>query len=1006
MSPISRYLSGRLPTRALLASIVGLAVLLSAIFTWSALRTSAATLNTTYQAESARLTGGAATAADHSGYTGNGFVAGYTDNHKGNATTTFSVTVPTAGEYVSALRYSNGTTAPMTLSVSVDWHSPLQLTLPPTADWNSWSTIPTPANLSPGVHTIAYSFGSSDSGNVNLDKITLTTAPRVPEGRYEAEYATLSGGATVASDHSGYTGSGFVAGYTDSHKATAATTFTVRIAKAGTVPVSLRYANGTTATMTLSVYVGSHRQAQLSLPPTAGWDDWNTKSTDMPMAAGNNSVSYRFDATDSGNVNLDSITVGAAVGGGSPPPSAPPTPSPVNSSGGADGGDAGSSGSTVYQAATAFRTGGPTVDTSLPGHSGSGYLTGFTAQGAETVIDVDVAKGGAHHLAVRYSNSSGSPQTLSLYANGLKVRQMALAPGTGWSQAHLTVQLRPGLNLIGLQHDAGDTGNVAIDSLSVNGGKALETQGASLTYTEYQAEEARTNGTVLPASTTYPSISAESVDRSAVKLKDTGQYVDFILSKPADAVVVRYSIPDTAGGTVTTAPLSLYANGVKATDLSLTNKYSWLYGAGYYDTNSPSNGPAHHFYDEVRYRNGTTWPAGTVLKLQKDAADTAASYTIDVLDAEQVAPAYTMPSGFVSAADYGVKPGSDVTAALNSALSSLSGTGKGLWLPPGTYDISGRVNLSSVALRGAGEWYTTLRSTAENGDGGLFATGGRIQIADLTISGDQTFRNNDQGAAAIEGSFASGSLIYDVWMEHTKVGLWANPGNGLLAFALRARDIFADGIHVHGGSSGTRVEQSNVRNTGDDNIALDTEGGNITGSTVSHNTVQLPVQANGIGVYGGGGNVIENNAVSDTVAFGSGITISTYFGQNFSGPTTVRDNLLVRAGSYHPNWGSDIGALWIYAADQGDITQPIDVNGNTISDSIHQAVLVSYGKRVTALSLDHDTIKGAGTYGFDLENVTGSMKVSHTSVTGTTSGAVHNAAPGFTIVRGPGNSGM
>ena len=40
-------------------------------------------------------------------------------------------------------------------------------------------------------------------------------------------------------------------------------------------------------------------------------------------------------------------------------------------------------------------------------------------------------------------------------------------------------------------------------------------------------------------------------------------------------------------------------------------------------------------------------------------------------------------------------------------------------------------------------------------------------------------------------------LIFDVWMEHTKVGLWAVPGTGLLASGLRARDIFADGVHVH-----------------------------------------------------------------------------------------------------------------------------------------------------------------------------------------------------------------
>jgi hypothetical protein len=134
---------------------------------------------------------------------------------------------------------------------------------------------------------------------------------------------------------------------------------------------------------------------------------------------------------------------------------------------------------------------------------------------------------------------------------------------------------------------------------------------------------------------------------------------------------------------------------------------------------------------------------------------------------------------------------------------------------------------------------------------------------------------------------------------------------------------------------------------------------------------------------------VENNKVSDTVAFGSGITISTYFGQGFSGPTTVRDNHLLRTGSYHSNWATDIGALWIYA-DTADITQPVSVTGNTIQDSTYQAVLLSYAKQISNLSFDHDTLTTAGTYGFDINNVTGGMTVSNTTVTGAKSGGLNN----------------
>jgi hypothetical protein len=805
---------------------------------------------------------------------------------------------------------------------------------------------------------------------------------------YEAESAALSGGAATATDHTGYSGSGFVGGYTDGNRGSAATTFSVSAANAGSAPVTLRYANGTNSIRTLSVYVNGTKAVTTSLPATADWNTWGTATENLTLRSGANTVAYRFDTADNGNVNLDNVTVGATA-----PPTTPPTTPP------------GSGDGQSYDAATAFATGGPAVATSLSGYAGAGYLTGFTAQGAQTQIDTAVPSAGSRAVSVTYANSTGSVQTLSLYLNGIRNSQISLPAGSGWLTAAKTVTLRSGLNLIGLQHDSGDTGNVAVDGVSVDGGTALAAQGATLPYTEYRAADSSTNGSVLPVSRAYPSLSAEATGRSAVQLTGTGKYVQITLAEPANSVVVRYSVPDTADGTATTAPLALYAGSAKVTDLTLTNKYAWLYGAGYYDTNNPGDGTGHHFYDDVRYKNSTTWPAGTVLKFQKDST-AGGTFTIDTVDTELVDPAYAMPAGYVSAATYGINPGgADVTSALNSALSQLSGTGKGLWLPAGTYAISGRVNLSNVSLRGAGAWYSTIQSTAENGGGGLYTTGGRNQIADLAIFGDHTFRNNDQGAPAIEGAFASGSLVLGVWMEHAKVGLWAVPANGLDVAGVRARDIYADGIHLHGGSSGSRVEQSNVRNTGDDNIALDTEGGNVTDCTVSHNTAQSPIQAGGIGVYGGGGNVVENNAVSDTVAFGSGINVSTAFGGNFSGRTTIRDNILTRAGSHNDNWNSDLGALWIFADAKGDITQPVDVTGNTIKDSSYQAVLLSYGHQISNLTFDHDTITGAGTYGIDINNVTGGMTISNTSVSGTSSAALNN--PGnYTVTRGPGNSGF
>ncbi|MEY9872110.1 hypothetical protein ABH931_001584 [Streptacidiphilus sp. MAP12-33] len=949
---------------------------------------------TVYEAESAALSGGAVVASDHTGYTGTGFVGGYTDTNKGAADTAFTVNASAAGAFTSTLRYSNGTGSTMTLSVYLDGTKTGQISLPATADWNTWGTVSTTLNLTAGSDTIGYRFDSTDSGNVNLDNISLAAVPPPPPGQYEAENAALSGGAVVAADHAGYTGTGFVGGYTDTNKGTADTVFTVTTSGAGATPVTLRYANGNGSAKTLSVYVNGTKVQQDALAATADWNTWAVQADTLTLSAGSNTIGYKFDSTDTGNVNLDNITVGSAA---SSSPTASPSPSPSSTGGTGQ----------VYQAANAFFTGGPALATSLAGYTGTGYLTGFTATGAVVDFTADVPSAGSYPVSLAYANSTGAAQTVSLYVNGVKAGQLSLPAGSGWLQSSAQSEpLRSGLNLIAYRADSGDSGNIAINSVTVTGGTALAAQGATLPYTEYAAASAQTNATVLPYSTTYPSLQAEATGRKAVQLTATGQYVQFTLTAPANSIVLRYSIPANSDGSTATAPLALYANGGKLQDLSLTTQYSWLYGGGYYDTRTPSNGVAHHFYDETRALIGN-WPAGTVLKLQKDAADTAASYTIDVLDAEQVDPAYAMPAtGYTSVTSYGVTPnsGADDTTAINNALSALSGTGTGLWFPAGTYLISGRISFAGVSIRGAGEWYTTIQSTSPNGSGGLFATGGVNQVADLSITGDQTFRNNDSGAAGIEGSFASGSLIYDVWMEHLKVGLWANPGNGLYVVGDRVRDVFADGIHVHGGSTGTRVDQTEVRNTGDDELALDTEGGNVTGCSLTNNTVSSPIQANGIGVYGGGSNTVANNLVSDTVAFGSGITVSTAFGGGFTGPTTVSGNALVRAGSYNSNWGSSLGALWIYAS-TADITAPVTVTGNTVSNATYQGVLLSYGKQISNLTLDHLAISGAGTYGIDISSVTGSMTANYVTVTGAASGGLNNPG-GYTINRGAGDSGF
>ncbi|MCW2931830.1 MAG: coagulation factor 5/8 type domain protein, partial [Actinomycetia bacterium] len=99
--------------------------------------------------------------------------------------------------------------------------------------------------------------------------------------------------------------------------------------------------------------------------------------------------------------------------------------------------------------------------------------------------------------------------------------------------------------------------------------------GANLPYVEVLAQNSATNGTVLAQSFTQGQLADEAVGRQAVTLSATGQYVTFTTPVATNSIDFRYSIPDTSDGSVYTAPLSLYVNGTKQTDFTLTNAYSW-----------------------------------------------------------------------------------------------------------------------------------------------------------------------------------------------------------------------------------------------------------------------------------------------------------------------------------------------------------------------------------------------------------------------------------------------
>jgi len=282
--------------------------------------------------------------------------------------------------------------------------------------------------------------------------------------------------------------------------------------------------------------------------------------------------------------------------------------------------------------------------------------------------------------------------------------------------------------------------------------------GASLPYAEVQAENSATNGTVIGPSYTQGQLADEASGRKAVTLKGAGQYVTFTAPVAANSIDFRYSIPDSADGSVYTAALALYINGVKQTDLTVTNAYSWYYGS-YPFTNTPGGNP-HHFYDEAHRLFATTYPAGTTFKLQIDSEDTASSYTIDFADFEQVGPALTQPAGAVSVTSEGADPtgANDSTNAFNAAVSA-AGAGGTVWIPPGTYDIPGHISVNNVTIAGAGMWYSTITGTAPGFYGNSApnpSTG--VHLQNFAISGNVQDRCDSCQVNGIGGAMSNSTV--------------------------------------------------------------------------------------------------------------------------------------------------------------------------------------------------------------------------------------------------------
>jgi uncharacterized protein involved in tellurium resistance len=129
--------------------------------------------------------------------------------------------------------------------------------------------------------------------------------------QYEAENATLSGGAAKNTNHTGYSGTGFVDGFY--YSTTAQVSFTVNMANAGSATITLRYSAGNGTSTNTGFYVNGTKIKNITCNTTSNWNTWANEVETVTLNAGNNTIAYKAETSSNTSINLDYISVAAVT---------------------------------------------------------------------------------------------------------------------------------------------------------------------------------------------------------------------------------------------------------------------------------------------------------------------------------------------------------------------------------------------------------------------------------------------------------------------------------------------------------------------------------------------------------------------------------------------------------------------------------------------------------------------------------------------------------------------
>lgn len=460
----------------------------------------------------------------------------------------------------------------------------------------------------------------------------------------------------------------------------------------------------------------------------------------------------------------------------------------------------------------------------------------------------------------------------------------------------------------------------------------IDNYGAKMPYTSHEAENATLeNGAKIQQSKDMESTAVEATNQTYVELPKKDAAVTFTVTEPANALNVRYTIPDGASG-----QLDVQVNGSSVGNLDLSSHSAWQYLKGDHEYDQAIDGSSARFrFDETRLLlKDIQLKAGDKISLVKKKDDNV-PYGIDFIELEQAPAPVAQGENSISIVDKGASANddSDDTSALLAAVEEAKASGKSVYIPEGRFNFDKQVNIEADNLKisGAGVWHTQLHFTSDKRYGGGIVFGHNsngIELSNLYMDSNLTSRyNEDAQYKAISGTLGKNSHIHDVWVQHFEVGMWIGDydqaGNmkytdGLVVENTRIRNNLADGINFAQGTKNSTVKNSNIRGNGDDGLAIWSSISDGTNAAAEennkflNNTIEAGWRAAGIGIFGGKGHEISGNLIKDVFA-GAGIRVNTVFaGHNFDlndSGIKIHDNTILRSGTTNDLYNLHRGAI-------------------------------------------------------------------------------------------------